>query len=201
MSTKYLKRFFKPRSIAVFGASERHDSLGGIVLRNLLDSGFKGPIMAVNKEGYAQVNGVTCYEGVSSLPEMPDLAIICTPPDSVADLVRKLGANMVRAALILTGGLTLESVTGQGSIKDEIREAARSYGIRILGPDCMGMLIPGSAMNASFSHVNIRKGRVAYVGQSGLIGTAMIDWANGQEIGFSHFLTLAMASTLICLYY
>jgi acetyltransferase len=190
MSTKYLKRFFKPRSIAVFGASERHDSLGGIVLRNLLDSGFKGPIMAVNKEGYQQVNGVTCYEGVSSLPEMPDLAIICTPPDTVADLVRKLGANMVRAALILTGGLTLESITGQGSIKDEIREAARSYGIRILGPDCMGMLIPGSSMNASFSHVNIRKGRVAYVGQSGLIGTAMIDWANGQEIGFSHFLTL-----------
>lgn len=190
MSTKYLKRFFRPRSIAVFGASERHDSMGGIVLRNLLDSGFQGPLMAVNKEGYAQVNGVTCYESVSALPEMPDLAIICTPPDSVADLVRKLGANMVRAAMILTGGLTLESVTGQGSIKDEIREAARSYGIRILGPDCMGMLIPGSSMNASFSHVNIRKGRVAYVGQSGLIGTAMIDWANGQEIGFSHFLTL-----------
>lgn len=190
MSTKYLKRFFRPRSIAIFGASERQDSMGGIVLRNLLDSGYKGPLMAVNKEGYAQVNGVTCYKNVNALPEMPDLAIICTPPETVADLVRKLGANMVRAAMILTGGLTLESVSGQGSIKDEIREAARSYGIRILGPDCMGMLIPGSDMNASFSHVNIRKGRVAYVGQSGLIGTAMIDWANGQEIGFSHFLTL-----------
>ncbi|WP_151669237.1 bifunctional acetate--CoA ligase family protein/GNAT family N-acetyltransferase [Nitrincola schmidtii] len=190
MSTKYLKRFFRPRSIAVFGASEREDSMGGIVLRNLLDSGFKGPLFAVNKEGYKQVNGVTCYKNIGALPEMPDLAIICTPPDTVADLVRKLGANMVRAAMILTGGLTLESITGQGSIKDEIREAARSYGIRILGPDCMGMLIPGSNMNASFSHVNIRKGRVAYVGQSGLIGTAMIDWANGQEIGFSHFLTL-----------
>lgn len=190
MSTKYLKRFFRPRSIAVFGASEREDSMGGIVLRNLLDAGFTGPLFAVNKEGYQQVNGVPCYKNINKLPEMPDLAIICTPPDTVADIVRKLGANMVRAAMILTGGLTLESVTGQGSIKDEIREAARSYGIRILGPDCMGMLIPGSNMNASFSHVNIRKGRVAYVGQSGLIGTAMIDWANGQEIGFSHFLTL-----------
>ncbi|KEA62762.1 Protein acetyltransferase [Marinobacterium lacunae] len=190
MSTRYLKRFFKPRSIAVFGASEREDSMGGIVLRNLLESGFEGPLMAVNSKGYEQVNGVACYAGVAELPEMPDLAIICSPPDAVAGIVRKLGANMVKAALILTGGLSLHQSSHARALREEVREAARPYGIRILGPDCMGMLVPGSKLNASYSHVNILKGKVAYVGQSGLLGTAMIDWANGQEIGFSHFLTL-----------
>ncbi|WP_299196825.1 bifunctional acetate--CoA ligase family protein/GNAT family N-acetyltransferase [uncultured Amphritea sp.] len=190
MSTKYLKRFFKPKSIAVFGASEKENSMGGIVLQNLLDSGYQGPLMAVNKRGYDTVFGVTCYSSLTKLPEMPDLAIICSPPESVAELIRKLGANMVKAAMILTGGLTIASEPLGKSMRDEIMEAAKPYGIRIMGPDCMGMLVSGHNMNASYSHLNIRKGKVSYVGQSGLLGTAMIDWANGQEIGFSHFLTL-----------
>ncbi len=190
MSTRYLKRFFKPKSIAVFGASEKENSMGGIVLQNLLDSGYKGPLMAVNKRGYDTVFGVTCYSSLTKLPEMPDLAIICSPPESVAELIRKLGANMVKAAMILTGGLSIASEPLGKTMRDEIMEAAKPYGIRIMGPDCMGMLVSGHHMNASYSHLNIRKGKVSYVGQSGLLGTAMIDWANGQEIGFSHFLTL-----------
>jgi acetyltransferase len=190
VSTKYLKRFFKPESIAIFGASEREDSMGGIVLRNLLDSGYAGKLMAVNAQGYEQVNGVHCYRSLSDLPEMPDLAIICSPPESVAGIIRKLGANMVKAAMILTGGLSNSDSDHSRSLREEVREAARPYGIRILGPDCMGLLVPGSKLNASYAHVNISKGKVAYVGQSGLLGTAMIDWASGQEIGFSHFLTL-----------
>ncbi|GAA0683680.1 bifunctional acetate--CoA ligase family protein/GNAT family N-acetyltransferase [Marinobacterium maritimum] len=190
MSTKYLKRFFKPQSIAVFGASERDDSMGGVVLSNLIESQYPGKLMAVNAQGYDEVHGVQCYRSVADLPEMPDLAIICSPPESVAGIIRKLGANMVKAAMILTGGLNPADTAHSQSLREEVREAARPYGIRILGPDCMGLLVPGSKMNASYSHVNIRKGKVAYVGQSGLLGTAMIDWASGQEIGFSHFLTL-----------
>lgn len=190
MSTRYLKRFFMPRSIAIFGASEREDSMGGIVLRNLLESGFEGRLMAVNPKGYGAVNGVPCFTGVAELPEMPDLAIICSPPGTVAAIIRKLGANMVKAAMILTGGLSLHQSARARALREEVREAARPYGIRILGPDCMGMLVPGSKMNASYSHINISKGKVAYVGQSGLLGTAMIDWASGQGIGFSHFLTV-----------
>ncbi|MBV0931994.1 bifunctional acetate--CoA ligase family protein/GNAT family N-acetyltransferase [Marinobacterium weihaiense] len=190
MSTKYLKRFFKPQSIAVFGASEREDSMGGVVLRNLIDSGFPGRLMAVNAQGYETVNGISCYHSVADLPEMPDLAIVCAPPESVPGIIRKLGANMVKAAMILTGGLSPQESTRAFSLREQVREAARPYGIRILGPDCMGLLVPGAKLNASYAHVNIQKGKVAYVGQSGLIGTAMIDWASGQEIGFSHFLTL-----------
>lgn len=190
MSTKYLKRFFKPTSIAVFGASETENSMGGAVLQNLLESGFQGPLMAVNSQGYESVYGVACYKTVAELPQMPDLAIICSPPETVPDIIRKLGANMVKAAMILTGGLSRLNAETTRTLYDEVKESARPYGIRILGPDCMGALVPGHNMNASYSYVNIAKGKVAYIGQSGLLGTAMIDWANGQEIGFSHFLTL-----------
>lgn len=189
MSTKYLKRFFKPTSIVVFGASERENSMGGVVLQNLQEGGFKGSLYAVNSQGYDAVFGVPCFKTFSELPEMPALAIICSPPDTVADIIRALGASMVKAAMILTGGLSIAEGENK-TLRDEVREAAKPYGIRILGPDCMGMLVPGHNMNASYSHVNILKGKVAYVGQSGILGTAMIDWATGQEIGFSHFLTL-----------
>lgn len=190
MSTRYLKRFFKPKSIAVFGASEKENSMGGIVLHNLIEGGYQGKLMAVNKRGYDTVYGVTCYSRLSKLPEMPDLAIICSPAEGIIDLVRRLGESMVKAAMILTGGLSRARDPMGKTMRDEIMETAKPYGIRILGPDCMGMLVSANHMNASFSHLNIRKGKVSYVGQSGLLGTAMIDWANGQGIGFSHFLTL-----------
>jgi len=189
VSTKYLKRFFKPASIAVFGASARENSMGGVVIQNLQESGFKGSLYAVNSQGYDEVHGVKCFSHLTELPEMPDLAIICSPPDTVIEIVRALGASMVKAAMILTGGLSIAEGESQ-SFRDQIKAAAKPYGLRILGPDCMGMLVPGHNMNASYSHVNILKGKVAYVGQSGILGTAMIDWATGQEIGFSHFLTL-----------
>ncbi|RTE64550.1 bifunctional acyl-CoA synthetase/GNAT family N-acetyltransferase [Amphritea opalescens] len=190
VSTRYLKRFFKPKSIAVFGASEKENSMGGVVLHNLIEGGYEGKLIAVNKRGYDKVHGITCYSHLSKLPEMPDLAIVCSPPEGVADLVRRLGISGVKAAMILTGGLSRSRNRVGKTVRDEIMELAKPYGIRILGPDCMGMLVSSNHMNASFSHLNIRKGKVSYVGQSGLLGTAMIDWANGQEIGFSHFLTL-----------
>ncbi|MFW1676231.1 GNAT family N-acetyltransferase [Pontibacter sp. JAM-7] len=190
MPTKYLKRFFKPQSIAVFGASEREYNMGGIVIQNLQESGFEGKLFAVNSQGYASVHGVPCVSSLPELPELPDLAIICSPPETVPDIIRALGASMVKAAMILTGGLSYSENDTERSLRDQVWEAARPYGIRIMGPDCMGVLVPGHKMNASYSHINIRKGKVAYIGQSGTLGTAMIDWATGQEIGFSHFLTL-----------
>lgn len=190
MSTKYLKRFFKPKSIAVFGASEKSDSMGGIVLQNLKEGGFAGELSVVNPENYAQVYDVPCYPDIAALPDMPDLAIICTPPQSVVSVVKALGEANVRAVMVLTGGLSAHKNTELANLDMALKELAKTYGVRIMGPDCMGILVPGSKLNASYAHINIRKGKVAYIGQSGLLGTAMIDWAGGQGIGFSHFMTL-----------
>ena len=110
--------------------------MGGIVLRNLLESGYEGSLMAVNSKGYESVNGVSCYAGVAELPEMPDLAIICSPPEAVAGIVRKLGANMVKAAMILTGGLSLHQSSHARTLREDVREAARPYGMQQLLGTC-----------------------------------------------------------------
>ncbi|MBN3561567.1 GNAT family N-acetyltransferase [Aliamphritea spongicola] len=190
MSTRYLKRLFNPRSIVIIGASERLNNMGGVVLQNLQEGGYKGQLAVVHPDGHGEVFGVPAFTEVSALDWVVDLAIICSPPATVPGMVEVLGQQGVKAAMILTGGLSRDVGADGKSQRDAIREAAEPYGIRILGPDCMGMLAPWQSINASYSHLNIQKGKVSYIGQSGLLGTAMIDWANGQGIGFSHFLTL-----------
>ncbi|WP_315980058.1 CoA-binding protein [Aliamphritea spongicola] len=192
MSTRYLKRLFNPRSIVIIGASERLNNMGGVVLQNLQEGGYKGQLAVVHPDGHGEVFGVPAFTEVSALDWVVDLAIICSPPATVPGMVEVLGQQGVKAAMILTGGLSRDVGADGKSQRDAIREAAEPYGIRILGPDCMGMLAPWQSINASYSHLNIQKGKVSYIGQSGLLGTAMIDWANGQGIGFSHFLTLGM---------
>ncbi|MGV2442417.1 GNAT family N-acetyltransferase, partial [Bacillus atrophaeus ATCC 9372] len=150
--------------IVVFGASEEPETLGGIVIRNLQDSGFDGRLYAVLRDGSSGVFGVPCYAGVADFPEMPDLAVICSRPERVPELIRKLGANQVRAAIILSGGHIAQGEQSQ-PLREAVKEAARPYGIRIIGPACLGILVPGHNMNASYSHINVLKGKVAYVGQ------------------------------------
>ncbi|MFT5721550.1 MAG: acetyltransferase [Motiliproteus sp.] len=189
MSTKYLKRFFKPRSIAVIGVTEVHGDLGGVVLNNLLEAGFERPIMSVGPSG-ASVFGVPNVARIEQLSLVPDLAVVCGLADDIPATIRALGEHRVKAALVLSGDLSSSRFGDREALNREIREAAQPYGVRVLGPEGMGLLVPGEKINVSYAHQNISKGPVAYVGQSGLLGTAMIDWANGQGIGFSHFLTL-----------
>ncbi|MEH6473073.1 MAG: bifunctional acetate--CoA ligase family protein/GNAT family N-acetyltransferase [Halopseudomonas sp.] len=189
MSTRYLKRFFKPQSIAVIGATEAPDNMGGVVLKNLVEGGFQRPIMSVGPGGSA-VFGIANVATLEELGEMPELAIICAPADEIPGLISSLGESRVKAALVLGSDLSFSSFGDRHAFKRALKDAAQPYGIRILGPEGMGLLVPGEKMNASYSHQNIKKGSVAYVGQSGILGTAMIDWANGQGIGFSNFLTL-----------
>ncbi|MEH6825911.1 MAG: bifunctional acetate--CoA ligase family protein/GNAT family N-acetyltransferase [Motiliproteus sp.] len=189
MSTRYLKRFFKPKSIAVIGATEDADNMGGVVLKNLVDGGFERPIMSVGPGG-DRVFGVANVALLTQLQEMPELAIICAPADDIPDTISALGQNRVKAAIVLSSDLSQSRFGDRHALNRALRDAAQPYGIRLLGPEGMGLLVPGEKINASYSHQNIRKGSVAYVGQSGILGTAMIDWANGQGIGFSNFLTL-----------
>ncbi len=191
MSTRFLHHFFEPRTIAVFGASEKPASLGGLVLRNIQEAEFKGKLWAVNLKGYSDVFGAPCVSRISELPEIPDLAVICSPIEGVASLIKKLGQYGVKAALVLSGGAYLDRDKGsKGSIREQMLKAARVSGIRVLGPECMGLIVPGKKLNASYASQPVKAGRVAYLGQSGMLANAMIDWAAGRDVGFSHLITV-----------
>jgi len=189
MSVRTLERLFEPRSIAVLGASNTPHRVGNVIMRNLLEGGFSGPIMPVNPK-YRAVAGVLSYPDVASLPETPDLAIIATPPVTVPRLIAELGSRGTRAAVVLSGDLERRAGITQQTLKEAMLEAAAPHGLRILGAGSLGLLVPHIGLNASFSHVKAHPGRIAFVSQSGALCTAVLDWARPKGIGFSHFISL-----------
>lgn len=187
MSVLNLNKMFNPESVALIGASERKGSLGNVVMKNLLADEFSGSILPVNPK-YKKVNGVRAYQDIASLPITPDLAVICTPAVTIPGIISELGEGGTRAAVVLSAGFH-ESIDGQ-SLKQLILDAAKPYGLRILGPNCVGLLIPSIGLNASFAHTNSLKGNLALVSQSGALCTTILDWAKSRGIGFSHFISL-----------
>lgn len=189
MSVRNLETLFHPASVALIGASDREGSLGAVVLRNLRADGFRGPVWPVNRR-HAQVGGGPAWPDVESLPQAPDLAIICTPAETVPDLITALGRKGTRAAIVLSAGLKQASSAGGPTLEQAMLDAARPWLLRILGPNCIGALVPGIGLNASFAPGNALPGKLAFVTQSGALATAMLDWANSRGIGFSHFISL-----------
>lgn len=189
MSIRNLEHLFKPRSVAVIGASKRPHSVGTTVMNNLLAGGFDGPIMPVNPK-HASVSGVLAYADIASLPQVPDLAVICTPPETIPDLISQLGARGTRAAVILTAGLDAKLTPEGNTIQQAMLDASRPHRLRLLGPNCVGLIIPGLGLNASFAHATVKPGPIAFVTQSGALATAVLDWAKTRDIGFSHFVSL-----------
>jgi len=189
LSVRNLEFLFQPRSIAVIGASDRERSLGNLVMRNLLQAGFAGPVWPVNPR-HAQVAGLPAWPDAQALPEVPDLAVVCTPAATVPQLIGALGEKGTRAAVVLTAGLQSAHAADGRSLQQAMLDAARPHLLRVLGPNCLGLLVPGLRLNASFAQAQALPGRLAFVSQSGALATAMLDWANSREIGFSHFITL-----------
>lgn len=181
MSIRNLDQLLGPASVAVFGASPRPHSVGGTVWRNLRQ-GFGGPVYAVNPK-HRELDGQPVYATVRELPAAPELAVICTPPATVAGLIAQLAERGTRAAVVLTAGL-------DAAQKQAMLDAARPKLLRILGPNCIGLLAPHLGLNASFAHVDARPGELAFVTQSGALMTAMLDWAHARGIGYSHFISL-----------
>lgn len=189
MSVRHLESLLRPRSVALIGASDRPGSLGAVVLHNLRQGGFQGPIWPVNLR-HATVGGASAWRDVASLPAAPDLGVICTPAATVPGLVEQLGRKGARAAVVLSAGLK-QRADGRGrSIEQQMLDAARPHLLRILGPNCLGLLVPGLGLNASFAPGNALAGQLAFVTQSGALATAMLDWARGRGIGFSHFISM-----------
>ena len=182
MSIRHLDHLFDPAAVAVIGASQRPGSVGATVWRNLNDGSFQGRRYAVNPK-HASFDGVPVYPNVAALPEVPELAVICTPPAAVPGLIAELGAAGTRAAVVLTAGLDKAQ-------RQAMLDAAKPHVLRILGPNCIGMLVPHLGLNASFAHVDALPGELAFVTQSGALMTAMLDWSRSRRIGFSHLVSL-----------
>lgn len=195
MTIRNLTYLFEPKSVAVIGASERLHSVGATVLHNLIEGGFAGSIMPVNKK-YNILNGLRCYARVGDLPAAPDLAIICTPPESVPHLIGRLGARGTKAAIVITAGLGAIRTVDGITLKQAMLDAAKPYAMRILGPNCVGMLVPGIGLNASFAHTGALPGKIAFVSQSGALVTGILDWAKTRQIGFSKFISLGDSANI-----
>jgi acetyltransferase len=189
VSVRNLEHFFRPQSVAVIGASEKPHTVGATVLRNLLEGGFSGPVMPVNPQ-HAVLAGIKVYPTVASLPSAPELALICTPPATVPDLIGELGARGTKAAIVISAGLGAVKDQQGRSLKEAMLAASKPYLLRILGPNCVGLLVPGLGLNASFAHTGALPGKIAFVSQSGALVTGVLDWAKSRSIGFSKFISL-----------
>jgi acetyltransferase len=194
MSSRNLEHLFDPHSVALIGASDRPRTVGATVMRNLLRGGFRGPIWPVNLR-HATVAGREAYRTVESLPAAPDLAVICTPAPSIPGLIAALGARGTRAAVVISAGLEQPAASG-GTLAGAMLQAAKPFQLRILGPNCIGLLVPRIGLDASFAHVGAAPGHLAFVAQSGALTTALLDWARGRQVGFSHFISLGNAADI-----
>ena len=183
-----LEIFFSPRSVAVVGASEREDSVGRAVLWNLVQSPFGGTVFPVNaKRG--NVLGIKAYPSVGAVPEPVDLAVVVTPAATVPGVIRECAAAGVRGAIILSAGFKETGAEG-ARLEEEVLAIARAARMRIIGPNCLGVMSPLSGLNATLAGAMARKGEVAFLSQSGALQAAILDWSIQENVGFSAFVSL-----------
>ncbi|MYZ46712.1 bifunctional acetate--CoA ligase family protein/GNAT family N-acetyltransferase [Propylenella binzhouense] len=186
MTTRRLDRVFNPRSVALFGASDRPGTVGNTVARNLLQAGFSGELFFVNPRRPV-VEGVQSVADGRELPAGVDLAVVAAPPAAIPEILETAGSKGTEAAVVLTAFPADEA--GR-SLHAAMMAAVHRHGIRLVGPNCIGILSPHVGLNASFVHRNPLPGRLALVSQSGAILTAILDWATSHEIGFSHLVSV-----------
>ncbi len=189
MSILNLDKIFAPQRVAVIGASDSPTSVGYTVLRNLVGSGFRGVVYPVNPKREA-VQGIHAYKDIRSLPHAPDLAVICTPAPTVPALVREIGEAGTRGLVIISAGFREVGPEGK-KLEEQVREEQRKFkGMRIIGPNCLGIIVPGINLNVSFAAATPAKGHVGFISQSGALCTSVLDWALDQGVGFSYFVSV-----------
>ncbi len=189
MSIRNLDKIFEPRRVAVIGASDTPTSVGYTVLRNLVGSGFSGVVYPVNPKRES-VQGIQAYPDIPSLPHAPDLAVVCTPAPTVPGLVRACGEAGTRGMVVISAGFREVGPEGV-ALEAKVRgEQAKFDGMRILGPNCLGIIVPGIHLNASFATATPEAGHVGFISQSGALCTSVLDWAIDEGIGFSYFVSV-----------
>lgn len=187
-----LNKLLKPSSIAVIGASQRPFRAGSIVMQNLLNGGFQGVIMPVTPK-YKSVNGVLAYSQVEHLPLIPDLAIVCTNAKHNKLIIQQLANKGVGAVIIISADMYQSNDDSTLSLDDECLAIAHKAGMRILGSNSLGIILPWINLNASLAPVSASKGNIAFISQSAAVCTTILDWASDKDIGFSSFISLGNA--------
>ena len=188
MSTYRLDKLFRPQSIAIVGASVKERSLGRAVLANLKSGGFKGRIDIINPN-YPLIEGVQTFPSLASLPYLPDLLVITAPAATVPKIVQTAAEAGMPAAIIISAGLG----HGPGSLADQALKPAHRHGLRILGPNGLGLLVPPAGVNASFAVRSAKSGDLALISQSGAIAAALVEWSARRSIGFSAIVSIGDA--------
>ncbi|MDE2117309.1 MAG: CoA-binding protein, partial [Betaproteobacteria bacterium] len=192
MGQHYLNPLFAPKSVAVFGASDRVDSVGQIVFQNMLGSGYQGALYPVNAKNH-EVQGRKAYPSISKIGEPVELVVIATPPHTVPDIIEDCGKHGVKAAVIITAGFGETGDEGQ-ALERAVLENAHRYGIRLIGPNCLGVMRPGIGLNATFNKGGANTGHLAFVSQSGALCTAILDWAHTNDVGFSSVVSMGSSA-------
>jgi len=189
MNIHKLNNIFNPQRIALIGVTTNPNSVSGKVLINLVSGGFRGVVYPVNPD-YEAVMGIPCFRDIKSLPKVPDLGIICTPAEKVPSIVRECGLLGIRGLIIISAGF--KEIGDEGKkLEDEIKAEIRKYeGMRVIGPNCLGIIVPGLKLNASFSTDMPKPGNIAFISQSGALCTSVLDWAIEGKIGFSQFVSI-----------
>ena len=194
MSIHYLSPLFTPNSLAVFGASDRKNAVGEVVFRNILSAGYEGKVYAINPN-HEQVQGHKAYKQLSEINAPIDLAVVATPAKTLPAIVESCGEHGIKMMLILSAGFREIGAEGL-KLENEMTKLAKSYGIRLMGPNCLGLIRPGKKLNITFGYNNAMPGNIALVSQSGAICTAILDWAEANNIGFSAVVSTGIGADL-----
>lgn len=189
MSVTNLEYLFKPKSVAVIGATNDPRNAGNIVMRNIMAGGFMGPVMPVSNQAEA-IAGVLTHPSVRHLPKAPDLAVVCSPLDEVPETIHSLKERGTRGAVLMGAGFASMTPDEREDIKSTILNIADPPSIRIIGPKSLGFMVPSLNLNASLAHATVQPGKVAFISQSDSLFATVLDWAIAKGVGFSHMIAL-----------
>jgi len=189
-----LEKFFCPDSVAIIGAAREEGKVGRTILDNIINFGYKGKVFPINPKA-DDINGIKCYKSILDVPQDVDLAVIVIPSKFISSVLEECGQKNVKAAIVISAGFKETGPEG-AKLEEELVRVARKHGIRILGPNCLGMANYACKLNATFALENPSDGDIAFMSQSGALITAIMDWATTQEIPMSKYVSLGNKSDI-----
>ncbi|WP_298393252.1 bifunctional acetate--CoA ligase family protein/GNAT family N-acetyltransferase [uncultured Azonexus sp.] len=188
----YLTALFEPKSVAVIGASDRENSVGNVIFKNILGSGYKGRLYAINPK-HETIQGQPAYKSIEEIGARVEMAVIATRPQTVPQIIEQCGRSGVRNVIVIASGFSEAGHIG-AALERKVMEIARSYNVRVLGPNCLGIIRPELGLNATFTRASAAPGNLALVSQSGAMCSAVLDWAQANQVGFSSVISLGMTA-------